>query len=129
MTYTLVLLRHGESVWNAKNLFTGWWDADLTPLGEEEARRAGELLHEAGLLPDVAHTSLQARAIRTTTLALEPSARLAVLFAVGGRYRDAATYFERAYRIRPSVELAANAARAWTLAGEKNKALVWEARK
>ena len=71
MTYTLVLLRHGESDWNAKNLFTGWWDADLSPLGEAEARRGGELLAEAGLLPDVAHTSLQVRAIRTTTLALE----------------------------------------------------------
>ncbi|HZI89013.1 MAG TPA: DUF2723 domain-containing protein, partial [Candidatus Polarisedimenticolia bacterium] len=59
----------------------------------------------------------------------EPSARLAVLFAVGGRYRDAATYFERAYRIRPSAELAANAARAWSLAGEAKRARVWEARR
>ena len=72
---TLVLLRHGQSDWNAKNLFTGWWDADLTALGEDEARRAGELLAEAGLLPDVAHTSLQTRAIRTTTLALEACGR------------------------------------------------------
>jgi Flp pilus assembly protein TadD len=58
----------------------------------------------------------------------EPSARLAVLFAVGGRYRDAASYFERAYRIRPSAELAANAARAWNLAGEQKRARYWEAR-
>jgi 2,3-bisphosphoglycerate-dependent phosphoglycerate mutase len=72
---TLVLLRHGQSDWNAKNLFTGWWDADLTALGEDEARRAGELLAEADLLPDVAHTSLQTRAIRTTTLALEACGR------------------------------------------------------
>ncbi len=58
----------------------------------------------------------------------EPSARLAVLFAVAGRYKDAAFYFERAYRIQPSAELAGNAARAWALAGEKKRALYWEAR-
>ncbi|HYQ89881.1 MAG TPA: DUF2723 domain-containing protein, partial [Candidatus Binatia bacterium] len=58
----------------------------------------------------------------------EPSARLAVLFAVAGRYRDAAFYFERAYRIRPSAELAGNAARAWTLAGERKRAEYWEAK-
>ena len=75
MPLTLVLLRHGQSDWNAKNLFTGWWDADLTALGEDEARRSGELLAEAGLLPDVAHTSLQTRAIRTTTLALDACGR------------------------------------------------------
>ena len=75
MPMTLVLLRHGQSDWNAENLFTGWWDADLSALGEEEARRAGELLAEARLLPDVAHTSLQTRAIRTTTIALEVCGR------------------------------------------------------
>jgi Flp pilus assembly protein TadD len=58
----------------------------------------------------------------------EPSARLAVLFAVAGRYRDAAFYFERAYRIRPSAELAGDAARAWSLAGERKRAQYWEAR-
>ena len=58
----------------------------------------------------------------------EPSARLAVLFAVAGRYRDAAVYFERAYRISPSVELAANAARAWSLAGDRERARFWEAK-
>ena len=71
----LVLLRHGQSDWNAKNLFTGWWDADLTALGEAEARHGGELLAEAGLLPDVAHTSVQTRAIRTTNLALDACGR------------------------------------------------------
>ncbi|WP_285729634.1 phosphoglyceromutase [Nocardiopsis sp. ATB16-24] len=68
---TLVLLRHGESVWNAKGLFTGWVDVDLSTTGEEEARRGGELLKEAGLRPDVVHTSLLKRAIRTANLALD----------------------------------------------------------
>ncbi len=75
MPMTLVLLRHGQSDWNAKNLFTGWWDADLSELGVAEADRAGELLATAGLLPDVAHTSLQTRAIRTTTCALDACGR------------------------------------------------------
>ncbi|RRR96482.1 phosphoglyceromutase [Glycomyces terrestris] len=75
MTYTLVLLRHGESEWNAKNLFTGWVDAKLSPSGEEEARRGGRLLAEAGLLPDVVHTSLLRRAINTAELALNEAAR------------------------------------------------------
>jgi 2,3-bisphosphoglycerate-dependent phosphoglycerate mutase len=70
MVGTLVLLRHGESEWNAKNLFTGWVDVDLTARGEDEARRGGELLAEHGLLPDVLHTSLQRRAIRTAEIAL-----------------------------------------------------------
>ena len=67
---TLVLLRHGESEWNAKNLFTGWVDVDLTTKGEDEARRGGELLREHGLLPDVVHTSVLRRAIRTAELTL-----------------------------------------------------------
>ncbi|WP_020520610.1 phosphoglyceromutase [Catelliglobosispora koreensis] len=70
MVGTLVLIRHGESEWNAKNLFTGWVDVDLTSKGEAEARRGGELLRDAGLLPDVVHTSLQKRAIRTAELTL-----------------------------------------------------------
>jgi 2,3-bisphosphoglycerate-dependent phosphoglycerate mutase len=70
-TSTLVLLRHGESQWNAKNLFTGWVDVDLTELGEEQARRGGALLAEAGVLPDTLHTSLLRRAIRTAELALD----------------------------------------------------------
>ncbi len=69
--YTLVLLRHGESSWNSKNLFTGWVDVDLTEKGEAEARRGGELLAGAGVLPDVVHTSLLRRAIRTSQLALD----------------------------------------------------------
>lgn len=74
--YTLILLRHGESEWNAKNLFTGWVDVDLTDKGRKEARRGGELLLEAGLLPDVVHTSLLTRAIRTSQLALEAADRM-----------------------------------------------------
>lgn len=71
MTYTLVLLRHGESEWNAKNLFTGWVDVPLSAKGAEEARRGGELLKEAGVSPDVLHTSLLRRAISTANLALD----------------------------------------------------------
>ncbi|ADD40287.1 phosphoglyceromutase [Stackebrandtia nassauensis] len=70
MTATLVLLRHGESEWNAKNLFTGWVDVDLTAKGEDEARRGGALLVENDLLPDVVHTSRQRRAIRTAEISL-----------------------------------------------------------
>ena len=58
MTHTLILLRHGESEWNAKNLFTGWVDVALTEKGVGEAVRGGELLRESGVLPDVVHTSL-----------------------------------------------------------------------
>ena len=75
MTATLVLLRHGESDWNRKNLFTGWVDVDLTETGEAEGRRGGELLREHGLLPAVAHTSLLRRAIRTAQLALDAADR------------------------------------------------------
>ena len=71
MTCTLVLLRHGESDWNAKNLFTGWVDVDLTDKGRTEAVRGGEQLREAGLLPDVVHTSLLRRAITTANLTLD----------------------------------------------------------
>ena len=73
VTGRLVLLRHGESEWNAKNLFTGWVDVGLTPKGETEARRGGELLRtvdDGRWLPTVAHTSLLTRAIRTSELAL-----------------------------------------------------------
>src|SRR3954451_2414857 len=73
--YKLILLRHGESEWNAKNLFTGWVDVNLNEKGEKEAVRGGELLKDAGLLPDVVHTSLQKRAIRTAQLALESADR------------------------------------------------------
>lgn len=72
---TLVLLRHGESTWNERNLFTGWVDCDLTATGEEQARGAGRALLEAGLLPTVLHTSLLTRAVRTAHLALETCGR------------------------------------------------------
>jgi len=75
MTYTLVLLRHGESDWNAKNLFTGWVDVALTEKGRQEAVEGGDLLKEAGILPDVVHTSLQRRAIMTANLALDAADR------------------------------------------------------
>ena len=68
---TLILLRHGESEWNALNLFTGWVDVRLSAKGEAEAARGGELLAERGLLPDVVHTSLLRRAIHTSQLALD----------------------------------------------------------
>ncbi len=66
----LILLRHGQSQWNAKNLFTGWVDVALSSQGEAEAKRAGELLTEKNLLPDVLHTSLLTRAIHTAEIAL-----------------------------------------------------------
>jgi len=66
----LVLLRHGESEWNARNLFTGWVDVDLSDTGRAEAARAAELLREAGIEPDVLHTSVLRRAIRTAQIAL-----------------------------------------------------------
>jgi 2,3-bisphosphoglycerate-dependent phosphoglycerate mutase len=75
MTGTLILLRHGDSEWNAKNLFTGWVDVDLSAKGEAEARRGGEQLRDAGLLPDVLHTSLLRRAIRTAQIALDVADR------------------------------------------------------
>jgi 2,3-bisphosphoglycerate-dependent phosphoglycerate mutase len=68
--YTLVLLRHGQSDWNEKNLFTGWVDVGLTAQGEAEAHRGGELLGERGVLPDIVHTSVQRRAIRTAEITL-----------------------------------------------------------
>ncbi|MFL6119572.1 phosphoglyceromutase [Actinophytocola sp.] len=72
---TLILLRHGESVWNAENLFTGWVDVPLSAKGEAEARRGGELLRETGLLPDVVHTSVLRRAIATANIALDVADR------------------------------------------------------
>ncbi|HEU5469797.1 MAG TPA: phosphoglyceromutase [Actinophytocola sp.] len=72
---TLVLLRHGESTWNAKNLFTGWVDVPLSEKGTAEARRAGELLRETDTLPDIVHTSLLRRAIGTANIALDVADR------------------------------------------------------
>ncbi|MGN6524436.1 MAG: phosphoglyceromutase [Actinomycetes bacterium] len=71
MTSTLVPLRHGESEWNAKNLFTGWVDVALSDAGRAEAERGGQLLADRGLLPDVVHTSVLRRAITTSFLALD----------------------------------------------------------
>ncbi|MEO7247022.1 MAG: 2,3-diphosphoglycerate-dependent phosphoglycerate mutase [Novosphingobium sp.] len=72
----LILVRHGQSQWNLENRFTGWWDVDLTEQGEGEARAAGKLLADKAILPTVAFTSLQTRAIRTLHLALETAGRL-----------------------------------------------------
>lgn len=71
MTYTLILLRHGNSTWNQKNLFTGWVDVDLSDQGRLEAERAGELLKEANLKPNVLFTSVLKRAINTAHIALD----------------------------------------------------------
>jgi 2,3-bisphosphoglycerate-dependent phosphoglycerate mutase len=73
--HTLVLLRHGESEWNAKNLFTGWVDVALSEKGRDEAVRGGELIADSGVLPDVLHTSVLRRAITTAQLALDACER------------------------------------------------------
>lgn len=75
MTHTLILLRHGNSDWNQKNLFTGWVDVRLSEQGEAEAKRAGELLKASGLTPDVLYTSLLTRAIDTANIALDAADR------------------------------------------------------
>jgi 2,3-bisphosphoglycerate-dependent phosphoglycerate mutase len=75
VAYTLVLLRHGESVWNAENLFTGWVDVDLSDRGRAEALRGGEQLRDAGILPDIVHTSLLRRAINTAVIGLDVADR------------------------------------------------------
>lgn len=75
MTKKLILLRHGESEWNALNLFTGWVDVRLSEKGIGEAKRGGQLLKERGLLPDIVHTSLLRRAINTSQLALDEADR------------------------------------------------------
>ena len=71
MTYALVLLRHGHSTWNAKNLFTGWVDVGLNEQGVAEAERGAEMLQDAGIAPDVSHTSVLRRAIRTAEIVLD----------------------------------------------------------
>jgi len=75
VTYTLVLLRHGQSAWNLENRFTGWVDVDVTERGADEARRAGDDLARARIAPDIVHTSLQVRAIHTAELALNACGR------------------------------------------------------
>jgi 2,3-bisphosphoglycerate-dependent phosphoglycerate mutase len=72
----LVLIRHGQSAWNLENRFTGWWDVDVTDLGVQEARAAGELMAARGLDFDCCFTSLQTRAIKTLNLALDAMGRL-----------------------------------------------------
>ena len=72
----LILVRHGQSEWNLANRFTGWWDVDVTEKGAEEARAAGRLLKDKGVLPTLAFTSVQKRAIMTLHLALEECGRL-----------------------------------------------------
>ncbi|HVR79813.1 MAG TPA: phosphoglyceromutase [Acidimicrobiia bacterium] len=71
MTYRLILVRHGQSTWNQENLFTGWTDVGLTEQGEEEAREAGRLIEEEKLDPDILHTSILIRAIKTAELTLD----------------------------------------------------------
>ncbi len=78
MSYKLILLRHGESTWNAKNLFTGWVDVELSEKGLLEAARGGQLLKEANLLPDILHTSLLKRAIDTADIALKNCGRTGI---------------------------------------------------
>jgi 2,3-bisphosphoglycerate-dependent phosphoglycerate mutase len=73
--HVLVLLRHGESAWNAADLFAGWIDVGLSAHGRQQARRAGQLLAARGYLPDVVHTSMQTRAIQSADLALEACGR------------------------------------------------------
>ena len=69
--YKLVLMRHGESQWNLENRFTGWTDVDLTDLGREQARKAGQMLKDQGYEFDIAFTSVLTRAIRTLWIALD----------------------------------------------------------
>ena len=73
--HTLILLRHGNSLWNQQNLFTGWVDVDLSDQGRAEAKRAGQLLAESGLAPDLLYTSLLRRAISTANIALDEAKR------------------------------------------------------
>ncbi len=74
--HTLILLRHGNSEWNTKNLFTGWVDVDLSEQGVQEAKYAGELLAKSGLKPDILYTSRLLRAIKTANIALEVAGQL-----------------------------------------------------
>lgn len=73
---TLILVRHGQSQWNLENRFTGWWDVDLTDKGVDEAKAAGQLMKDKGVMPTVAFTSMQTRAIRTLHLALASAGRV-----------------------------------------------------
>lgn len=76
MPSTLVIVRHGQSAWNEKNLFTGWVDVELTAQGEAEAKAAGAMLKREGLWFDTGHTSVLSRAVRTANLALEAAGQV-----------------------------------------------------
>lgn len=86
--YTLILLRHGQSEWNKSNQFTGWVDVRLTDQGKAEAARGGEMLKDAGILPDVVHTSLLSRAIQTANIALDVADRLWIPVARSWRLNE-----------------------------------------
>jgi 2,3-bisphosphoglycerate-dependent phosphoglycerate mutase len=75
MSFRLILLRHGQSTWNLENLFTGWTDVGLTEQGEEEAREAGRVIADEGLDPDILHTSVLIRAIKTAEVTLDVMGR------------------------------------------------------
>lgn len=85
---TLILLRHGQSEWNKLNRFTGWVDVRLTPQGEAEAKRAGELLVASDMLPDVLHTSVLSRAIQTAHITLSAADRLWIPVARSWRLNE-----------------------------------------
>lgn len=74
--YKLILLRHGESVWNSENRFTGWMDVDLSPKGEKEAEMAGTLLKRYNILYDLCYTSFLKRAIKTQFIVAEKVDRM-----------------------------------------------------
>jgi hypothetical protein len=119
-----------QALWEAERYEDAFpWFEDAARVGFDfpAARMNLAVAAAAAGKPEVTLTELVA-AMKLAPYDPEPPARLAVLFAVAGRYRDAAVYFERAYRISPSVELASNAARAWSLAGERERARYWEAK-
>ena len=119
-----------QALWEAERYEDAFpWFEDAARVGFDfpAARMNLAVAAAASGKPEVTLTELVA-AMKLAPYDPEPPARLAVLFAVAGRYRDAAVYFERAYKISPSAELASNAARAWSLAGERERARYWEAK-
>src|SRR5271168_2304807 len=109
---TLVLLRHGESAWNASNQFTGWVDVDLTEKGRGEAVRSGELIAEHNLLPDVLHTSLLRRAITTAHLRWIPPTGCGSRCGAAGGSTSATTARCRAWT-RPRSRTATARSSSW----------------